>query len=475
MLEIGEKLVSNLRLLNEDQKEAFDLIKSGVNVAVSGLGGSGKSFLIEVLKEELGKGTLVLSTTGISAVNIGGETFHSGLSIPIGHPTRQNLKKVTARVSNLFSRGAVKRIIIDEASMLTPGGFYSLTQRLKHLGKGMNIQIILFWDLGQIGSIMSPVEKKLAKKDYKTDKSYRMRLFDEMDFSFIELTKIERQDDPEYIEMLRRIRRGKGHYEGEGKSKSYVYDKEVIGAVDYFNKHCYDRDIPEDNIVLATTNKSVARYNERVFNANPNMCGEYTATITGNYCKRDKITNEYKEKDTPTDITLRLKQGLKVIILKNDIDEGQYVNGSTGVITGMTSEGVFLKLTSSGEEIFIEPHRWTKQEYDVKEDIDGIEELVQYVSGSFEQIPVKQCAALSVHRSQGQTLGATTLDWGSGAGWASGLAYVSLSRVSKKEDMYFKRPLRLDDIKVDHDALDWLEGKLKESKIERISSSGSAS
>jgi len=166
-----------LSKLNQGQQKVYDLIVDGHNVFCSGVGGTGKSFLINKLSEDFGHETVIVSTTGISAVNIGGETFHSGLSIPIGHPTPHNMKKISSRVSKLFSKGKIKKIIIDEAGMITPGGMYSFTQRLKKFKKNTkndNIQVIIFCDLGQLGAIVNHEEKKLAKKDYKTDKFYRI-------------------------------------------------------------------------------------------------------------------------------------------------------------------------------------------------------------------------------------------------------------------------------------------------------------
>lgn len=456
--------------LNQKQQYTYDLIKSGVDVFCSGVGGTGKSFLIHKLKKDFGHETLFLSTTGKSAVDIGGETFHSGMSIPIGHPTTQTLARISSRVSKLFSRGGIKRIVLDEASMLTPGGMYSFRQRLRKFQKGTKsrkenkIQIIFFCDMGQLGSIMNNRERSLAVQDYKTDKFYRMRQFEDIGFTFVELTEILRQEDIELKKMLGHIRSGKGHFETKkdkrGKNKKiFVLDKEVMDAIDYFNKNCYKYPLPRNSMTLATTNSSVAKYNEVTFNENKNPCGTYTATVTGNF----------KAKNASADEILNLKEGLKVILLKNDVQDRQYVNGSTGTISAMTSEGVYVQLdvhigggNNSAPEVFIEPYKWKNKEYTMEPNENGEEELVQYTSGTFEQIPLKQCSALSVHRSQGQTLDKAVIDLGFGAGWATGLTYVSLSRMRTIEGIFLKRKIRPEDVVADIDALDWLDENLKE-------------
>jgi len=123
-------------ILTEEQQRHYDLIAAGVHNTINcSVGGSGKSVLINKLKREFGHETLFLSTTGISALAIGGMTLHSGMSIPIGHCTKEALKKVSSKTSKLFAKGAIKRIIIDEFSMITPSTWFGFCERLKRFNK----------------------------------------------------------------------------------------------------------------------------------------------------------------------------------------------------------------------------------------------------------------------------------------------------------------------------------------------------
>ena len=446
--------------LNQGQQRVFDLVKQGENIFCSGVGGTGKSYLINMIRKEFGHETLFLSTTGTSALNIGGSTVHSGMSIPTGHPTVGDLKKVSQKVSQLFSTNHIQRIVIDEASMLTPGAVYSFCRRLARFQKKTRVrrerklQVIFFCDMGQLGAIMNHKEKVLALQDYKTDKFYKMRQFEELNFNFVELTQVLRQKDKEMKKMLGLIRQGKGSYKNVRGKKVFEINDETKRAVDYFNTKCYKYPLPEGVPILATRNKEVDLYNNKVFNQNNNECFVYSASLTGSF----------KEKEAPVDIDLHLKEGLHVIIVKNDM-EGQYVNGSTGVVTQMTCDGVTVKLDNTFEEPMLEPADWSKKDYTLEKNEDGVEELVQYTAGRFSQIPIKQCSAISVHRSQGQTLEAVIVDLGNGAGWATGLTYVALSRCTTVEGISLKTPIKYTDVVADREALEWLDMKLEESRI----------
>lgn len=436
--------------LNKGQQLAYDKIVSGRNLIVCGEGGVGKSVLIHKLKEDFSSDTIFMSTTGISAVAIGGSTFHSGMSIPVGHVTKEALKRVSSDVQKLFSKGVIKRIVVDEASMITPSTWHGFVQRLLRFSKktknrqGGGFQVILFMDILQLGAVMQPVDIKLAREEYGTDKFFRMESFNDMDFDFVELTEVMRQTDIEMKMMLSRIREAVPvSYNG----KVPVFDDEVMEAIDYFNKRVI-YPLPKNTPVLASTNKAVAGYNKVAYDQNYNGAGLYEAAFTG----------DYKVADLPCDEKLYLKEGLDVIIVKNSPREStvKYVNGDRATVVSMSAEGVMVKLKSSGISVLIEPTRWEKHGYSTQTNEDGVEELVQYVSGSATQVALKQAASLSIHRSQGSSLDKAIIDLGWSGGWSHGLTYVALSRLRSIDGLYLKRKIRPDDISVDMEALSWL-------------------
>lgn len=436
--------------LNKGQLSAYNKVVAGRNLIICGEGGVGKSILIHKIKKDFSHDTIFLSTTGISAVAIGGVTLHSGMSIPVGHVTKEALKKVASDVQKLFSKGVIKRIVIDEASMITPSTWHGFVQRLIRFSKKTknrasgSFQVILIGDWLQLSAIMLPVDIKLAREEYGTDKTFRMQSFVDMEFDFVELTQGMRQDDAEMKAMLSIIRQAVPlSYRG----KSPVYGQDVLDAIDYFNKRVI-YPLPRNIPVLASTNKAVAAYNKIAFDQNYNMAGCYEAAFTGSY----------KAADLACDEQLYLKEGLDVIIVKNSPRDSmvKYVNGDRAVVISMSGDGVLVELKSNGQQVLIEPTRWEKHGYDTVTNEEGVEELVQFVTGSATQICLKQSASISVHRSQGASLDRAIVDLGWGAGWATGLTYVALSRLRSIEGLYLKRKIKPEDIAVDMEALKWL-------------------
>lgn len=424
--------------MNEDQQRVFELIAEGHNVLTHGKGGVGKSFLLQKLKEAFGHESLFLSTTGISALNIEGSTVHSAMNIPVGFPTPELLRKVNSRTAKLFSRPTIKRIFVDEWSMLNCPTFYSFVSRLRRFErKGpfrpeRKIQICFFGDLLQLGNILDDKERELCKEHFGTTRVFEMKEFAELNFKHVELNKVVRTDDVIFRKYLSKLRFG----------------EDIPEVLEFFNKYV-KYPLPKNVPVMTTTNKLVDSYNHQVFIRNPNPIGTWEATVGGNFTKR-----EY-----PCAEELSLKCDTKVMTLKNDPEE-RWFNGSTGIVTDMSEEGVTIKFDHSGDSHLVEVSMWDKKDYETFTNEEGEDELRQIVTGIFTQVPVRQCDAFSIHKSQGKSMDAALIDLAWGAHWAVGMTYVALSRLRSLDGLYLKRKIRATDIVVDQDAVAWLRSVL---------------
>ena len=95
-----------------------------LRMMVAGTAGSGKTFLIRALKQELGQSCLVLAPTGVAADNIGGSTYQSKIPLPRTDIDRENIRlaKNNPRCKGMYATFAgVRYIIIDEMSMVRAG------------------------------------------------------------------------------------------------------------------------------------------------------------------------------------------------------------------------------------------------------------------------------------------------------------------------------------------------------------------
>ena len=60
------------------QKETCDAVLKGHNVLILGQGGTGKSFLLSIIKKELtklGKSVSITSSTGVASLNVGRDYY----------------------------------------------------------------------------------------------------------------------------------------------------------------------------------------------------------------------------------------------------------------------------------------------------------------------------------------------------------------------------------------------------------------
>jgi len=192
-----------VRLLNTKQKEAFDAIIEGKNIFLTGSGGVGKSAIIKYYSKMYGhtKSIAITSTTGTSALLIGGTTLHSYLGIGLGKASEDVL------VSNILEKSWLKKkwkdlevLIIDEVSMMNPELFDKL-EKVARIIRNSNkpfggIQLILSGDLLQLGSVDS---EEFIFEAKSWNKCIEKTIY---------LTENIRQSEPEFQKCLNEIRMG---------------------------------------------------------------------------------------------------------------------------------------------------------------------------------------------------------------------------------------------------------------------------
>ncbi len=173
------------------------------------------------------------------------------------------------------------------------------------------------------------------------------------------------------------------------------------------------------------------------------------------YFYQAKIDKDFDILSYPTDKTIELKEGSKIIFIRNDTKFFQYVNGDVGIVTSL-NKGQIRVTKLNGESVVLEKVTWEKLKYakvfqkDANgKDIPGTEKVEPVFVGSFTQYPIKLAWAITIHKSQGQTYNDVVIDFDKGGCFTSGQAYVALSRCRTLERIKLKRPILSKDIILD--------------------------
>jgi ATP-dependent DNA helicase PIF1 len=232
-----------------------------------------------------------------------------------------------------------------------------------------------------------------------------------------------RQSDETFLHVLNRIRDGDATEDDLVVLNERTHPIRTLGEGDSF-------------VILTPTNAAAQRINMAYLDALPTAERTYEAGITG----------EYSDSAHPTDASLLLKQGAKVILLRNDPDR-RWVNGTIARIARLEDKRVWIELDGKTHEI--EPVSWEARRYAYDQ---ASEKIVENITGTFRQFPLRLAWALTIHKSQGLTLDKVYIDLGRGT-FAHGQAYVALSRCRSLEGLALARPLRPSDILFDRSAM----------------------
>lgn len=438
--------------LTTGQKNALSMIETGKHTLICGQPGVGKSAILDIIKEFYGDEVIFGGSTGVANANLfdfrgGAGTAHKIFSLALGIATAKDWKE-TSRYTNMLFAGTdqIKRIVIDEGFMLNSEHLAIIQHRINRFNKKSKkrkerqIQLIIVGDPAQIPPVLSEQEVKLFKEKYGHELFFLSDIYKKMDFQICLLTEVMRQKDPTFKAAMQVIRKGEEHR----------YEK----LLQWLNKRVLPA--PKDAVVLAPTNKQVDHYNELAFDRNPNECFCYTASIEGNF----------DMKSCPVPEELFLKEGLQVISLTND-QEGRWVNGTAMTVVQCTSDGVWCTINRTGEQVLVPPYTFEEQEIYVEgKSINAAGEVIDVlgtrVKGSCTTIGIKPSASLSGHRCQGMTADFPILiDMGSewpfkNTDFGVNLLQVMLTRVTKLEYLYLKKPLKPCFIKVCRETLEWL-------------------
>lgn len=407
------------------------------NILITGRAGTGKSTLLSYFRDHTKKKAVILAPTGVAAVNVSGQTIHSFFHFKPSVTPASIKKKKSAGKEKTTVYKKLTTIVIDEVSMVRADLLDCIDRFLRFNGPDESlpfggVQMIFIGDLYQLPPVVTSAEREIFRTHYASPYFFSAKVFDQLNMEFLELEKVYRQKDDEFVRLLNTIR------------NRSVTDDDLAK----FNSRCdpqFEAPVGSFYLSLTSTNDLAAVINEKRLAELPGKTWKAQGEIAGDFGR------EY----LPTAVDLKLKKGAQIMLLNND-SYGQWINGTIGKIRKFEKdddgEDVIVADLDNGDTARISPYTWKIYRFFLKN-----EELRSEEVGSFRQYPVRLAFAVTIHKSQGKTFENVVIDVGRGT-FAHGQMYVALSRCTTLAGIVLKQPLKKNHIMMDWQVVKFLTG-----------------
>lgn len=392
-----------------------ELFEEGENIFLTGVGGTGKSYQLRKLNDYCQVKDIrigLTSTTGKSAVSIGGTTIHYWSGINTGEKPVDILMKLINANPDAKKRWIETQVlVIDEVSMLGS----SVLDKLNHLAKLIRkndkpfggMQIIFSGDFLQL-------------KPIRDQFSFKSKVWEKLDLVYLKLNIPHRFTDMTFFRMLNRIRIGKPLNKDirrlHERVKAYEevdFDCDEIKPTTLFSKKVDVKEI-NDNELAKIPGRAYSYY----------AIDKGEPKVKKGKAKDLNLAKEYKKLlDKAVDQRVDLKIGAQVMLTVNLNIGSNLVNGSRGVVTHCDKDFVEVKF-DDGKTVNVTTNKWIME--------------TENVTVCREQIPLILAWAMTLHKSQGATISKVVTSISHDI-FCAGMAYLALSRCRSLDSVYLIR------------------------------------
>lgn len=408
---------------NTERETAWSIIENtGMSLFLTGKAGTGKTTFLRKLVEESKKRLVVLAPTGIAAINAGGVTIHSFFQLPFSpyipgsNPTGSKFHRLSKQKVKMIR--SLDLIVIDEVSMVRADLLDAIDAVLRRVRKVPipfgGVQLLLIGDLQQLPPVATESDIQLLQPYYPSFYFFESHALRSMRYEMVELRKIYRQNDEEFISILNAIRDNKA-------------DSSVLARLNTRFLPGFEVPSTPKYIRLTTHNELARRVND-----------DHLYRLPGEeWTHRAKVDGAFPESSYPADSELRLKEGAQVMFVKNDSSgTHRYYNGMIGTMESLSEGCVYVRPEGALETLKIQPESWDNTSYVLD---PATSQLKEQIDGTFSQFPLRLAWAITIHKSQGLTFSHAVID--ASRSFAHGQAYVALSRCKNMEGLVLERPL----------------------------------
>lgn len=415
-------------LSNDQENTIFQLAADFINksshpVFLTGKAGTGKTTFLKYIKENTIKNTAIVAPTGVAAMNAGGTTIHSFFQLPFTPfvpGTKKGFSEGDANdrhnlISQLRLNAERKEIlqqldllIIDEISMVRADVLDAIDTVLRYVRNQLatpfgGVQVLYIGDMYQLPPVIRQEEWQLLSGSYTGPFFFCSQVIAAQPPVYIELNKVYRQRDVDFIHLLNQVRNNEMDQQGyELLHSRYQQD--------------YIPDSQDRVITLTTHNAKADAINSEALAGINERAWRFPATIEGSFF----------ESSFPADEILQLKVGAQVMFIKNDTERTRrYYNGKIGIVQKVEDDKIWIECFTGSTKQLIEIKKeiWRNIKYSLNKKTERVEEEEL---GSFTQYPLRLAWAITIHKSQGLTFEKAVID--AGQAFAPGQVYVALSR-----------------------------------------------
>ena len=409
------------------------ILNTDTTLFVTGRAGTGKTTLLRYVAESSQKNTVVVAPTGIAAINAGGVTIHSFFRLPFSPfiPSVIEAKKLIAgqkmRAEFRSVIRSVDMIIIDEVSMLRADILDAIDVVLRHYRNSKfpfgGVQMVFFGDMYQLPPVCVNDEWFILKDYYTTPYFFSAKVFEKQEIVCLELDKIFRQRDEDFVEILNQVRNNN-------------ISKENFNRLNDRYNPDFDLENNQDFVVLTTHNAVSDDINESRLIDIDSKTFIFDAAIKG----------DLPEYLYPVEQQIVLKKGARVMFTANDHinPERLYYNGKMGTVVELEDNNVYVTCDGEDDPIQVNYETWENNtfSYNRKENSVDVKTI-----GTFTQLPLRLAWAITIHKSQGLTFQKVAID--AANSFTSGQVYVALSRCTSLDGIVLLSPINRNSIMVD--------------------------
>ncbi len=427
------------------------------HIFLTGKAGTGKTTFLKYIRENSFKKMAIIAPTGVAAINAGGVTMHSFFQLPFGPflPVQNGwhghsgvneytlIKNIRFNQAKRELLRELDLIVIDEVSMLRADMLDAIDSILRHF-RGQSapfggVQILYIGDLYQLPPVVNRTEWETLRQFYKSPFFFDALVLQKAPALYLELKKIYRQDDADFINILNNIRHNQ------------VTAEDLSSLHKHYNPSFQPK--KEENYITLTT------HNARADQINQ----QELAKLPGNVLQFEgEVKGDFDEKALPAEKILLLKEGAQIMFTKNDKGENRkYFNGKIGIINRIDAENkIFIKFPGEKEELLLEKETWKNIRYQYNREEGRVEEET---IGTFIQYPLRLAWAITIHKSQGLTFDKAIID--AGASFAPGQVYVALSRLTSIDGLVLYSKISYDAIQTDPRIVHFALSEMSEEQL----------